>query len=468
MPNAIVIADKNVGRRRAALEHIVRNAEIHQCDDSIALQKMVTDTAPAVVVIGSLGDGPTEVIEAAYLVRNLYPPAKVILIADFSSEAIAIGALRAGVFEYLKAPVDPMEIAEAVSRAIPPLDEAYDGFESLVGGSEPIQRIKELIVRIAPLNTTVLITGESGTGKEIVAGLIHQHSRRMRAPFVCVNCAAIPDSLIESALFGHERGAFTGAFSRQTGQIKNADKGTLFLDEIGDMSALAQSKMLRTLEQHEIQPLGSSRPVPIDIRLIAATHRDLERMVAEEKFRSDLYYRLHVSRVHIPPLRERPGDIPVLALHFVHEINRLYNLQLEGFTPTALQTLTGHDWPGNVRQLRHVIEAAAIVCTSNRISDHDLRTLHSFSVSGPPAVKTSSPVIPTRQLRPSKDLLLETLEATHWNMTKTAELLSWSRSTLYRQVARYKIERHRASLTETNPEFQKDAPDMPHGHLTTQ
>ena len=171
MPNAIVIADTNVGRRRAALEQIVRSAEIHQCDNSIALQRMVTDTAPAVVVIGSLGDGPTEVIEAAYLVRNLYPPAKVILIADFSSEAIAIGALRAGVFEYLKAPVDPMEIAEAVSRAIPPLNEAHDGFESLVGGSEPIQRIKELIVRIAPLNTTVLITGESGTGKEL--SLIH-------------------------------------------------------------------------------------------------------------------------------------------------------------------------------------------------------------------------------------------------------------------------------------------------------
>ena len=275
MPNAIVIADANVGRRRA-LEQIVIKAEIRQCDDAATLQRMLLDSAPAVVVIGSLGDGPTGVIEAAYFVRNLHPAAKVIVVADRSSEAIAIGALRAGVFEYLKAPVDPMEIAEAISRAMPPWEEADDGFKSLVGTSEPIRKIKELIGRIAPLNTTVLITGESGTGKEIVARLIHQHSRRLRAPFVCVNCAAIPDSLVESELFGHERGAFTGAVLRQTGQMRNADQGTLFLDEIGDMSPLAQSKMLRTLEQREIQPLGSPRPVPVDFRLIAATHRDLE------------------------------------------------------------------------------------------------------------------------------------------------------------------------------------------------
>jgi len=459
MPNAIVIADANVGRRRA-LERIVIKAEIRQCDDAATLQRMLLDSAPAVVVIGSLGDGPTGVIEAAYFVRNLHPAAKVIVVADRSSEAIAIGALRAGVFEYLKAPVDPMEIAEAISRAMPPCEEADDGFKSLIGTSEPIRKIKELIGRIAPLNTTVLITGESGTGKEIVARLIHQHSRRLRAPFVCVNCAAIPDSLVESELFGHERGAFTGAVLRQTGQMRNADQGTLFLDEIGDMSPLAQSKMLRTLEQREIQPLGSPKPVPVDFRLIAATHRDLEQLVAEEKFRSDLYYRLDVSRIHIPALRERAADIPVLAIHFVREINRLYDRQFEGFTPAALQTLAEHDWPGNVRQLRHVIEAAAIVCTSNRISDHDLRGLRSFSVSGPPAVKTAAAVIPTRQLRPSKDALLETLEATHWNMTRTAELLSWSRSTLYRQLARYKIERRVSEL-------RQDASGVPRGRLAT-
>jgi two-component system response regulator HydG/two-component system response regulator AtoC len=326
------------------------------------------------------------------------------------------------------------------------MEEANTGFESLVGTSQPIREIKERILKIAPLSSTVLITGESGTGKEIVARLIHQHSLRSRGSFVCVNCAAIPESLIESELFGHERGAFTGAVSRQSGQIKNADHGTLFLDEIGDMSLLAQSKMLRALEQHEIQPVGGSRPVPVDIRLISATHRELERLIAEEKFRGDLFYRLDVSRIHMPPLRERPADIPVLAAHFLSEVNRANGRQMEGFTPTAMRTLTGHNWPGNVRQLRNVIEAAAAICNSNWISDNDLRALHSFSVSGPHAFKRAAIPIPTRKVKPNKDALLETLESTQWNITKTAELLRWSRSTLYRELAKHKIDRNDSDL----------------------
>jgi two-component system response regulator HydG/two-component system response regulator AtoC len=263
-----------------------------------------------------------------------------------------------------------------------------------------------------------------------------------------VNCAALPDSLIESELFGHERGAFTGAITRQIGQMKNAHGGTLFLDEIGDMSMVAQSKMLRALEQHEIQPLGSTRPIPVDIRLIAATHQDLDRLVAEARFRSDLYYRLDVSRIHLPPVRERKDDIPVLAVHFVRMMNRVYGRKLFGLTPAALQTLARHDWPGNVRQLRNVIEAAAAVADSDWITDGNLRALHSFSVSGSPPMRTASaPVIPTRQVKLGKDALLEALEATHWNMTRTAEMLKWSRSTLYRNVARHKIERHGEQLT---------------------
>jgi DNA-binding NtrC family response regulator len=341
-----------------------------------------------------------------------------------------------------------MKIAEAVSRAVPLLDDVSDGFEALVGVSESIQEIKGLILKIAPSNSSVLITGESGTGKEIAARLVHQHSRRAQAPFVCVNCAALPDSLVESELFGHERGAFTGAVTRQIGQMKNADRGTLFLDEIGDMSGVAQSKLLRALEQHEIQPLGSARPIPVDVRLITATHRELERLVAEEKFRSDLYYRLDVSRIHLPPLRDRAMDIPVLAMHFVRIMNRVYGRQLLGLTPAALQTLARHDWPGNVRQLRNVIEAAAAICESDWISDCDIRAMHSFSISGPPRVRTiAAAVISTKQLKLGKDALLEALEATHWNMTRTAELLRWSRSTLYRNVARHHIERDGERVT---------------------
>jgi DNA-binding NtrC family response regulator len=372
----------------------------------------------------------------------MQPAAKVIVVADYSSESIVIGALRAGVSEFLKAPVDPLEVAEAVSRALPLAQEPGDGFDDLVGGSEAIRKVKDLVHKIAPLNSTVLITGESGTGKEIVARLLHQRSRRAQAPFVCVNCAALPDALVESELFGHERGAFTGAVTRQAGQLRNAHGGTFFLDEIGDLSSVAQSKMLRALEQREIQPLGGSRPVPIDIRLIAATHRDLDSLVAQGKFRSDLYYRLDVSRIHLPPLRERANDIPALALHLVRLMNRSSGRELKGLTPSALQTLTRHEWPGNVRQLRNVIEAAAAICSTEWITDSDLRTLRAFSVSGPPTIRTAAAaVIPTRQLKVERDALLETLEATHWNMTRTAEMLRWSRSTLYRNLARFNIER---------------------------
>jgi two-component system, NtrC family, response regulator HydG len=439
----IVIADTDTSRRRAAAASMPCNANVRQCSDSADLLQTIMDTLPAVVVIGTLEHGPTEVVEAAHMIRDVHPTAKVIVLADFSSEAMAIGALRAGVFEYLKAPVDPLEIAEAVSRAVPRVDAVSDGFEDLIGVSEAIREIKSLIQRIAPFNSTVLINGESGTGKEIVARLIHRHSSRAQAPFVSVNCAAVPDSLVESELFGHERGAFTGAVTRQRGQLKNAHGGTLFLDEIGDMSLVAQSKMLRVLEQREIQPLGSAQPVPIDVRLITATHRDLQSLSTQGKFREDLYYRLDVSRIRLPPLRERVQDIPVLAIHFVQMMNRAHGRQLLGLTPAALHTLTRHDWPGNIRQLRNVIEAATALATSDWISEPDLRALHTFSVSAPTPLRTTiARGIPTRQVKIGKDALLEALEATHWNLTRTAEMLNWSRSTVYRKVARYKIQRN--------------------------
>ena len=449
MSTTIVVADVNVSRRQAVIHRLGTDTQSHECTDGKTLLHILARTVPAVVVIGSLGSC-AEVIDAANLVRTMHPAAKVIVIADISSEGFAIDALRAGVFEYLKSPIEATEILRAIYRAAPPAEEHLAGFESLVGSSRQLRDIRSLIHKVAPLNSTVLITGESGTGKEVVARLIHEHSLRSRAPFVCVNCAAIPDSLVESELFGHERGAFTGAVSRQNGQMKNADGGTLFLDEIGDMTPLAQSKMLRTLEQREIQPLGSSRPVSIDVRVIAATHRDLEQMVAEEKFRGDLYYRLDVSRIHIPPLRERAEDIPALATHLLRHINRENGGQIEAFTADALETLGQHHWPGNIRQLRNVIEAAAAICTSSRISDQDLRALHSFSVSGPAAIKRAAISIPTRKAQPDKDALLETLERTRWNMTKTAELLSWSRSTLYRNLARYNIDRNEPATDTTN------------------
>lgn len=461
----VVFADKCVERRRAILQKLPAWIATLECDSIPTLLRVVMNTEAAIIVVGSLGDEPASSIKAAHLVRGIQTNARVVIIADVSSESMAIEALRAGVYEYLKEPVSPTEVAEVISRAIGFSEEPNDGFDELVGSSAPIQEVKNLIRKIAPLNSTVLITGESGVGKEVVARLIHKYSSRVKAPFVSVNCAAIPDSLIESELFGHERGAFTGAVGRQGGQMQRADRGTLFLDEIGDMSQLAQAKVLRALEQREVKPLGGSRTIPIDIRLITATNQDLNRLVAESRFRSDLYYRLDINRIHLPSLRERAEDIPVLAVHFVRMLNRAYGRRLMGLTPAALQTLARHQWPGNVRQLRNVIEGAAAICASDRISDMDLRALRSFSSSAPPALVRTTAVAAdsTKRFKPEKDILLNALQTTHWNMTRTAELLHWSRSTLYRNMARYKIERPEEQTAPNSQACAEDEQDLHHG-----
>jgi transcriptional regulator with PAS, ATPase and Fis domain len=257
-----------------------------------------------------------------------------------------------------------------------------------------------------------------------------------------VNCAAIPDTLIESELFGYEKGAFTGAASRRCGQVELANGGTLFLDEIGDMSAPVQAKLLRAIERREVQPLGGRAPVPVDLRTLAATHQDLERLVDDGTFRSDLYFRLNVANLRLPPLRERPEDIPALAHHFLREINREHRRVIEGFTPPAIRRLTDYPWPGNVRQLRNAIESAALMCEGRRISEADLRALHSFiaSVAVPLKMTTLAYEIPLRKT--DSDRLVHALAATNWNITRTAEVMSCSRMTVYRKLAKYRLQRN--------------------------
>jgi two-component system response regulator HydG/two-component system response regulator AtoC len=296
------------------------------------------------------------------------------------------------------------------------------------------------------MNTTVLITGETGTGKEVAARLIHRLSTRSGKPFICVNCPAIPDSLLESELFGYEKGAFTGAVSRHTGQLELADGGTLFLDEIGDMSPAAQAKILRAIEQHEVNPLGGRHPVAVNMRTIAATHCDLEQRVSEGRFRSDLFFRLHVANVRLPALRERLEDIPSLARHFLRQINKEHGTAIEDFTPSAMRLLTGHHWPGNVRQLRNTIEAAALMCDSRRLSEANLRTLHWSVASQVMPLQMTGPTRSVLSTRSEPDRLMQALLATNWNVTKTAELLCWSRVTVYRKVAKYQIDRNSSAV----------------------
>jgi DNA-binding NtrC family response regulator len=360
-----------------------------------------------------------------------------------------IRAMRDGAFDYLTKPFDLPALRAAVARAVkqralsraapePGPSPATRG--DLIGTSAAMLVVWKLIGRAASSRAPVLITGETGTGKELTAELIHRASRRRLGPFVRINCAAIPDGLLESELFGHERGAFTGASAASAGKVKLADGGTMLFDEIGDMSPYAQAKILRLIESKEIERLGGTRSIPVDVRVIAATNQGLEQLMADGRFRKDLYFRLNVVRVHLPPLHERREDVPELLEHYVREFNRELGRNVDGFTEDALNALSSYEWPGNVRELRNLVEMLFTETRAPRISVGDLPPLYQH----PPT--TIAPV-------DERNRLLSALLATHWNKSRTAERLHWSRMTVYRKMAKY-------HLAETNP-APCDGTDLP-------
>jgi Nif-specific regulatory protein len=296
----------------------------------------------------------------------------------------------------------------------------------IIGTGPRIQQVVRLVERIRDSLVSVLITGESGTGKELAAIAVHRFSSRRDAPLVCLNCAAIPDSLVESELFGYEKGAFTGADSSREGKIAAADQGVIFLDEIGDLSLFAQAKILRAVETKEIYRLGSQNPTRVNVRIVTATHRNLEQMVTAGKFRQDLFFRLNIGRIHIPPLRERIEDLGILVSHYLREINRQMGTTVRGLTDAAWHILTTYAWPGNIRELRNVVESALVNATSEVIDTCDL----------PPHLSMAT----VRDLSPrERDRLVEALLATRWNKTQAAQRLHWSRMTLYRKMAKYAV-----------------------------
>ena len=308
---------------------------------------------------------------------------------------------------------------------LPPIAAA----DRLVGNSPAMAALAAYLPKVARSRATVLVTGETGTGKERVAQAVHALSPRAAGPFVVVNCGALPDTLIESELFGHARGAFTGAVGVMRGRLVEADGGTLFLDEIGEMSLYAQAKLLRVLETQEVLPLGGGRAQRIDIRVVAATNRDLEAEVAAHRFRADLFYRLNVARLEIPPLRDRPGDVALLAAHVIAEFNRRDDTHVEAPDSGLLAALTAHDWPGNVRELRNVIEAVFIDPPVGRLCFEHL----------PPAFQALFGRY--RRSAPSeKSRIVAALERTHWNKAEAAKSLNWSRMTLYRKLAKYDVD----------------------------
>jgi DNA-binding NtrC family response regulator len=372
---------------------------------------------------------------AAVQVMSWLPRLPVILIASDSCEALAIAALRAGCADYFTKPVPVEELLASVGRRLSGPGGAGEGAApdageiAMIGQSAPMRELKAYLLKVASSGTSALITGETGTGKELAAAMIHRHSARRDKPFVRINCAAIPDGLLESELFGYERGAFTGAQTGKVGTLKLADGGTVFFDEIGDMSPFAQAKVLRAVEAGEARPLGARREVAFDIRVIAATNRDLDRLMEEQKFRADLFFRLNVASIHLPPLRTRKEDLVALCDHYIAAMNRRSGLNVEGFTPETLQALIGYSWPGNVRELKHLIEAIFIQPPARRISLADLPEVFRKRCAAAGANLPES----------ERDRVLSALLATNWNKSRAAQKLRWSRMTLYRKMSRYHV-----------------------------
>lgn len=357
----------------------------------------------------------------------------VVVVACGSSEAFAIAALRNGVKDYLSDPPDLGALDESISRVVPRSSPGLPeipltGGDVLVGASPVMQALRANIRRIAATECNVLITGETGTGKELVAQLIHQNSKRSNHPLICINCAAIPDSLLESELFGYERGAFTGASTASPGKLMTANKGTVFFDEIGDMSSSGQAKILRAIEAKEVQRLGATRRYETDVRILAATHHNLDALANAQTFRRDLYFRLNVGRIHLPPLRERKSDIPGLAERMVTELNRKLGRHVESANETAARVLMQYDWPGNVRELKNVIERIFINRESGRITAEDLASVLQTDYG----TDVDQPAEDEQNLR-------DALATCNGNKSKAAERLNCSRMTLYRKMAKYGI-----------------------------
>lgn len=439
----ILIAAGDAALRHNLRRHLLgRPYDLVEAADKSDTLEAIRTFSPDLAILGSWGQGDGEVIRAAQDIHTSNREILLILIVSQSSEDIAFAALRAGIDDYVKSPVSFEELLARVNHCLadrlrpPPLSKkrppacSLEGCDGLIGDSSTMRLVKSYILQAAVTDSTILITGESGTGKELAAKSIHSNSLRREKPLICVNCAALPDSLLESELFGYERGAFTGATASQRGKFEQANGGTILLDEIGDMNLYAQAKILRTIESKEISRLGCNKSTPLNVRFIAATNQDLERLLTEKRFRLDLYYRLNVARVHLPPLRERKDDILVLFNHYIRELNQRFGRSVVGFTDEALEHLMRYDWPGNVRELKNLCEAIFINLPTQKISFLDLPYLYQKRLK-------EVEVLPQSE----RERLLAALFTTNWNVSKAARKLNWSRITVYRKLEKYHIKK---------------------------
>ncbi|MDA8124204.1 MAG: sigma-54 dependent transcriptional regulator [Deltaproteobacteria bacterium] len=390
-------------------------------------------------------------IEALMEIRKINPNVPVLIMTAYASVKTAVSALKAGAFDYLTKPLDIEELKILIDKALEHyhlrtenlvlkerLGDRFD-FSRIIGRSAPMKALLETLAMVAPTDATVLIMGESGTGKEVVANAIHHNSPRAPQPFIKVSCAALPETLLESELFGHEKGAFTGAVARREGRFQMAHGGTIFLDEVGEMSQATQTKLLRVLQEREFEPLGGARTIQVDIRVIAATNRDLEAQVKKGRFREDLYYRLNVVPLTVPPLRERREDIPLLADHFLSLFREKNRKTIKALSGKALDLLVRYDWPGNVRELENCIERAVILARDEVVLPADLPS-QVFMQPQEPGGTALSLAYGTTLDEMEKALIVKTLGETGGNRTRTAEILGINRRTLQNKLKQYALD----------------------------
>jgi two-component system nitrogen regulation response regulator NtrX len=412
----------------------------------------------------------TNGLETLAEIRKIDESLPVAMISGHGTITDAMQATRLGAFDFIEKPFTSERVLVTVQKGLElrslrrenrELKLAMEAKYEIVGNSPGLRKVLEAVQRAAPTNATVMLLGESGVGKELVARTIHRNSPRAGQRFIQVNCAAIPEELIESELFGHEKGSFTGATEKQIGKFEQADRGTIFLDEVGDMSAKTQAKVLRVLQEQEVERLGSARTIKVDVRVIAATNKNLEEAIARAEFREDLYFRLNVIPILVPPLRERREDIPALVQHFAKLTSEEHNLKPKRFDPRAMEVLQRYRWRGNIRELRNTVERVMIMAPGDLVRVEDLpsevrgegvsrpmpeapASVGQGRLEGQPATQTTSPTPPPGTLREFKEaaeraFLVEKLRENNWNISKTAEALDTPRSNLYKKLEQYGI-----------------------------
>jgi two-component system response regulator HydG len=448
-PKILVVDDESAHRQMIKAVLTTEGYEIREAADGNQAVKAVEEKYHDLILMDIRMPGLSG-IEALQKIKDLSPGIPIIIMTAYASVNTAIDALKSGAYDYLTKPLDIEELKILVAKALQfqklekeniylkeQLKDRFD-FSNIIGRSPAMKQLFETMALVAPTEATVLIVGESGTGKELIANAVHQNSARAQQPFIKVNCAALPENLLESELFGHEKGAFTGATARKQGRFQLAHNSSIMLDEIGEMAPTTQAKILRVLQEREFEPIGSSQTIKVDTRVIAATNKNLEEEIRQGRFREDLFYRINVVTIEVPPLRERHEDIPLLADFFLKRFAEKNRRVIKGFTPRAVDLLMRNNWSGNVRELENVVERAVIMARGEMITPMEFP--ENLKELDQELRETRIDIAAGRSLKEvEKEMILRTLEETGGNRTHAADILGISRRTLQLKLKAYGI-----------------------------